>query len=193
MPNVSAHMIVAKEVSKQLNIDSDDFIRGNLLPDIIRKEDSHHKISNGNYMIPDIEYFLRKIDFNNYLHIGYLTHLLLDKHFLNEYINSLYPNVNLFKNGIIYKDYDLLNESLVNKFNLDINNLEKVLSNYDCNILKEKLKYNIGCLKQKKSGNPTYLNLETFSKFLLNISNVISKELIQYADKYGKLPICIRQ
>ncbi len=35
MPSISAHMVVAKEVSKKLNISSDDFIKGNLLPDII--------------------------------------------------------------------------------------------------------------------------------------------------------------
>ena len=34
MPSICAHMVIAKEVGKRLNINSDDFIRGNLLPDI---------------------------------------------------------------------------------------------------------------------------------------------------------------
>ena len=59
MPNISAHMIVAVEVAKRLNINSDEFIKGNLLPDIIDMEDSHHKVQNGVYMVPDIEYFLQ--------------------------------------------------------------------------------------------------------------------------------------
>ena len=82
MPGICSHMIIAKEVSKRLNIDSDDFIRGNLLPDIIDLKDSHHKIKNNTYMVPNIDYFVKRLDLTNELHMGYLTHLLLDKHYL---------------------------------------------------------------------------------------------------------------
>lgn len=57
MPNICAHMIVAKEVAKKINIDSDEFIKGNLLPDIIDKKDSHHKKEIGVYFVPDIDFF----------------------------------------------------------------------------------------------------------------------------------------
>ena len=192
MPNISAHMIVAKEVSKRLNINSDEFIKGNLLPDIIDVEDSHHKVQNGVYMVPDIEYFLKELDFNNDLNIGYFTHLLLDKHYLNDYLESLYPNTNIFLDGVIYKDYDYLNYLLVNRFGLDVDNLEYILNQYDCKILEEKLKYNIECLKQKKDGKTKYLNFESFARFLLEVSDTISKELVEYANKSSKLYIRIR-
>lgn len=193
MPNISAHMIVANEVSKKLNITSDDFIKGNLLPDIIDLENSHHKISYGDYMIPDIDYFVDRMDFDNDLYIGYLTHLLLDKHYLIDYIKFLYLNKNAFSDGIIYDDYNFLNALLVDKFELDIDYLESVLSNYDCKILEKKLKYNIEYLKQRTNGNPRYLDFESFSQFLLDVSNVISKELIYYANKRGKLFIRVRE
>lgn len=193
MPNISAHMIIAKEVAKRLNLNSDEFIKGNLLPDIIDMEDSHQKVQSGVYMVPDIEYFLQKLDFSNDLNIGYFTHLLLDKHYLNDYLEYLYPNINIFLDGAIYKDYDYLNFLLVNRFKLNIGKLENILSQYDCKILEEKLKYNIECLKQKKEGNTKYLNFDNFASFLLEVSDTISKELLEYANKSSKLSIRIRQ
>lgn len=192
MPSIAAHLVVSKLVSNRLNIVDDDFIRGNLLPDIIDIEDSHHKVQNGVYMVPDINYFLENLDFSKYLNIGYLTHLLLDKHYLTDYLGSLYPNRNIFLDGDIYKDYDYLNFLLVDKFELNSDKLEDILNQYDCKILEEKLKYNIECLKQKKKGKTKYLNFESFCNFLLEVSDTISKELFEYANKSSKLYICIR-
>ena len=193
MPNIGAHMVVAKLISKLLNLDSDDFIRGNLLPDVIDVKNSHHKIVDGIYMVPDIEYFSKKLDLTKDLQVGYLAHLLLDKHFLNDYIKKLYPNENIFKDGYVYKDYDIVNARLVSKFKLDIEKIEDILSKYDCKILEEKLKYNIECLKQKTTGATKYLDFESFSVFLIDTSYVISEELIKYANKYRKLYIRTRQ
>ena len=185
MPNISAHMIVAREVGKRLNIKSDNFIRGNLLPDIIDINDSHHKIKSKVYMVPDISYFFKKLDLNNDLHLGYLVHLLLDKYYLEDYLAKLYPNKNIFIDSMIYRDYDYLNYNLIKKFKLNVSSLEQILTNFDCKILKEKLKYNIECLKQKKIGKTMYLDLDSFSDFLFDISKVISEELISYENKYS--------
>ena len=76
---------------------------------------------------------------------------------------------------------------------IDIDKLENILSQYDCKILEEKLKYNIECLKQKKAGKTKYLIFESFASFLLEISDTISKELLDYANKSSKLYIRIRQ
>ena len=184
MPGICSHMIIAKEVSKRLNIDSDDFIRGNLLPDIIDLKDSHHKIKNNIYMVPNIDYFVKRLDFTNELHMGYLTHLLLDKHYLEDYISVLYPNRNIFLDGLIYKDYDYLNHLLIEEFKLDTKYIRKVLIiKYGCNISREKLKYNISCLQQNISGEAYYLNIDSFSLFLRSISKTISEELVEYANK----------
>ena len=193
MPNISAHMIVAQEIAKKLNINRDDFIKGNLLPDIIDMENSHHKLQVGVYKVPNIEYFLQSLDLSKDINVGYLTHLLLDKHYLIDYLSNLYPNTDVFLDGAIYKDYDYLNYLLVSKFGLQTDKLESVLSQYDCKILKEKLEYNLECLKQKKDGKTKYLNFESFAMFLLDISDIISKELLDYASKFSKLYIRISQ
>ena len=193
MPNISAHMIVAQEIAKKLNINRDDFIKGNLLPDIIDMENSHHKLQVGVYKVPNIEYFLQSLDLSKDINVGYLTHLLLDKHYFIDYLSNLYPNTDVFLDGAIYKDYDYLNYLLVSKFGLQTDKLEGVLSQYDCKILKEKLEYNLECLKQKKDGKTKYLNFESFAMFLLDISDIISKELLDYASKFSKLYIRIRQ
>lgn len=193
MPNISAHMIVAKEVGKIINIDSDDYIRGNLLPDILDKKTSHFKINNGIYMVPDINYFLNNTDFSKDINIGYLVHLLLDKHYLEDYILNKYPGENIFLDGIIYKDYDYINKQLIEEFKLDTNKITNILKKYDCKVLEEKLNYNIEYLNQKKEGKTKYIEYESFSKFLKDISKIISKELYDYTDKFSKLSIRIRK
>ena len=192
MPNISAHLIVAKEIGKKLNLNNDDFIRGNLLPDVIDEKDSHQKFKKGVYMVPNINLCLKKLDLNNDMDIGYLIHLLLDKHFLEDYLGTLYPNKNIFSDGKIYEDYDYLNYKLVTEFNLDLDYLNRILCTYNCKILGKKLLYNIECINQKKVGNIKYLNFESFSMFLSEISDFIIKELINYANESSKLRLYIR-
>lgn len=192
MPNISAHMIVAKKVGERLNIYTRDFIRGNLLPDIILSKDSHHKIESKVYLVPDIEYHLDNLDLSNDLNLGYLVHLMLDKYFLEDYLDSIYPNQNIYLDNLIYTDYDYLNYDLVKFFELDTRYLSEVLQEFNCNIDKEKLKYNIECLIQYTPGITRYIDYESFITFLKDISEVISKELYSYADKYKKLSLRIR-
>ena len=109
MPSIAAHMICAKLVSDSLNINSDDFIKGNLLPDIIDKKDSHCKIKGKYYYIPNIEYFLENLDLSNKMDLGYLTHLLLDRYFLEEYIYEVVNGEEVFLSRIMYREYDIIN------------------------------------------------------------------------------------
>ena len=193
MPNISSHMIVALEVGKRININSKEFVKGNLLPDIIDIKDSHHKVESGPYLVPDIDYFLQHLDFSKDINIGYLVHLLLDKHYLEDYLLQLYPNRNIFLDQEVYKDYDYLNYRFVKKYKLDVDYLEEILKDFDCKIKEETLKYNIECLKQQTEGKTKYLDFDSFSDFITNISDTICKELINYADKYSQLSIRIRQ
>ncbi len=179
-------MAVAKEVSKHLNIESNDFIKGNLLPDIIDTEDSHHIIQGKIYLIPDIEYFKQTLDLSNELQLGYLVHLLLDKYYLEEFLPSKYPGRNIFIDKEVYKDYDKLNIHLVRHFNLDPKELEIILSTYPCNIKKDKLHTNIECLKKKENGETKYITLDDFIKFLTQISIKISEEILNIGSKKYK-------
>lgn len=91
MPSIASHFVVAKLVSSYLGIKSDDFYKGNILPDIIDIEDSHFKIRSY-YEIPKLEYFYNNLNLNNDLERGYLCHLLLDKDFLEKYVVNKVEN-----------------------------------------------------------------------------------------------------
>jgi hypothetical protein len=193
MPSIVAHMVIAKRVSDNLNYNSSDFIRGNLLPDIIDLNDSHYKIEKGYYLIPDINYYVKTHSLDSYLNKGYLSHLLLDRHFLDEYLSEKYKR-NIFIDGLIYRDYDYLNNDLLSRFNIDLEELIPILLNYkDSNINEEKLRYNIDCLKRKSNGDLKYLDLKDFSNFLLNVSDKIGEELKYYENESSKLYVHIRE
>ena len=64
MPGIVAHMAVAKTVGEELNINSDEFYQGNLLPDILKrsKVDSHFKKQGRIYKIPNTLYYRETFD-----------------------------------------------------------------------------------------------------------------------------------
>lgn len=190
MPSISAHMVCAKIVMSNIPNLGDDFIKGNLLPDIMNDNTkSHMKIKDSIYLVPNIEEAAKVLALSKEIYLGYLSHLLLDKHFLSDYLTKIYLN-NVFMDGIIYKDYDYINESLIKDYNLDVNYLEKLLSTFDnCDINENKLIKNINCLKNNISGNTKYLDYLGFKNFLNEYSNIISEELIYYENKYRKLHI----
>ena len=183
MPSIAAHMVVAKLVGEKLNIYNPEFIRGNLLPDVINIEDSHHKIKGVRHNIPDIEYFKNNLDLSNELYLGYYVHLLLDKYYLDDYIPTHVDNKDIFKDKTIYKDYCKVNPLLINKFELDIEYLKEVLSNYEQDIIEEKLNDNINYLMSTYTADTTYLKFDEFSTFLSDISDTIYEEIKQYVSK----------
>ena len=188
MPNISAHMIVAREVGDRLDIHSDDYYRGNLLPDIINIENSHHRIQSKVFPIPDIEWFLNNLDFTSDMDFGFFIHLLVDLHYLEDYLTPKYL-YNIFNDKRVYLDYDYLNHKLVKKFNLDTKYLSRILKDYNIDINKEKLIRNIECLNQNTKGKPLYLDFDGFSSFLANVADVICEELENYANKHSDLSI----
>lgn len=181
MPNMSAHMAVAKRVSELLNIDSEDFYKGNLLPDLYKdKIKSHYKIQGKIYLIPDIEYVKKKLNFKDKMNLGVFTHLLLDKYYLEEYLPNRYKENVFEKSKVLYKDYDILNKDIVKHFNLDIKYLKSILKNYKEGIDLDKLEYNLKCLDIVEYGDTIYLNKKEYLSFLEEISKKIAKEISKY-------------
>ena len=195
MPGIVAHMTIAKLVGDSLHINSDDFIIGNILPDIlsIGNNNAHHKRQGKIYQVPDINYWKEKLNPIDDKHLGYLTHLLLDYYFLEEYVPEKVKNKDAFIDKSIYIDYDILNCKLVKRFKLDTEAISMALKSIEDDIDKEKLSYNLYCLKMKEEGETENLDEEDFSKFLLCVSKVISKEIEEYASESSKLPVCPRQ
>lgn len=182
MPSIAAHMAVCNTVSKQLNIDNNEFIKGNILPDIIDMNDSHKKIECNNYLIPDLSYFKNNYDLSNMLYLGYYVHLLLDKYFLDYFLKNS-SNLNAFIDKTIYNEYTTINYKIINEFELDVTKLKEVLVDFSVDIKDDVLDHNLQCLSSTTMGDTTYLNFDDFSKFLYDISIVISEEIKNYASK----------
>ena len=179
MPNISSHMAIAKRVSEILNINDDEFYKGNLQPDLYAdKIKSHYKIQGKKYLIPDINCVEENLDLTNKYNLGILTHLLLDKYYFDEYLIDIEEDV--FKEFKIYNDYDILNRDIKAHFNLDVNYLKSILKDYKEDIEIDKLKYNIECLDITKEGELFFLDKDKFIKFLDDILIKIANDIRSY-------------
>lgn len=176
MPSIAAHMTIAKLLSEKLDIEDEDFYRGNLLPDVISttREASHFKVQGEHFLVPDLEDAKRSLTLTESMYLGYYTHLLLDKYFLEEFVPTYIGRFDLFKTKEMYSDYDEINGFIISSFGLDVETITKILSeNYDCDIDKEKLEKNISCLNKEKNGEGIYLKKEPFRNFLEEVSDKI--------------------
>ncbi len=193
MPSIAAHMAVAKLVGEELKINDREFIKGNLLPDIILKKNSHLTKRGTYFLIPDTDYFRNNFDLHHSLYLGYYVHLLLDKYFLEEFVPKNISNLDVFQDETMYNDYNLINYQIVKRFKLDVESLKKILCNFSVDINKEKLDYNLECLSITNVGKTACLDFLNFSIFLYDISQVISKEIENYGSEANQLFLRSRQ
>lgn len=188
MPSIASHFVCAKLVSNWLNINNDDFYRGNILPDIIKKDNSHYKKYYEYCLVPDIESFLKGYEIKDILDVGYLCHLLLDKYFLDEYIPTYIDNYDkvrdLFSEFKIYNDYVNLNKILIDYFELDLEYINIIMMNFTYKLDKDKYKLNLSSINYlDTSGELKYIKLDSYILFLENISFRISKEIMIFMDR----------
>lgn len=182
MPSIASHFVCAKLVSDKLNIISDDFYRGNILPDIIQKDNSHYKKYKEYCLVPDIESYLKENKLNKILDIGYLCHLLLDKYFLEEYIPKYIDNYNkirdLFSEFEIYNDYVNLNKILIDYFKLDLEYINMIMRDFSYKLDEDKYKLNLDSINYlDMNGELKYIKLNSYILFLEDISFRITEEI----------------
>jgi len=180
MPSIASHFVVAKLVSKYLHISSDEFYKGNILPDIIDRENSHLKVQGAYYDVPNIKYFYNNLNFQNDLELGYLCHLMLDKYFLEEYLPlniKNYQEVDPFLSKKMYNDYTKINYLLVKEFDLDVDYINRIM--YDINNVDvKKVKSNLDNINNKNcSYELECLELDKYILFLKEVSIKITKTL----------------
>ena len=181
MPSIASHFVVAKIVGEYLNIKTDDFYKGNILPDLVDKSNSHSKIKGSYYEIPNIEYFCNKLNLSNDLELGYLCHLLLDKYFLEEYVLENvngYKEIDPFLSGKMYDDYTKINYKLIKYFDLDLVYINGIMNEIDLGVNKDKVNSNLKSINTKDVfGKLECIDLSRYISFLKNISIRISDEL----------------
>lgn len=189
MPSMSSHMAVASKICEKLNVNKDNFIKGNLLPDLYDdKTISHFKIQGKKYMIPDIELASNELDLSNDMYLGYLCHLILDKYYFEEYINKY--EFDVFEDERIYDDYDVLNTIIINHFNLDVDYIKKIMNDFPDDINNRKLFVNINCLNKNVDSKLKIVDKDEFIDFLEktipkieeDINKIINQKNLNYID-----------
>ena len=139
MASAVIHLVVANELNKKLNRDSNKLLIGSISPDISKligeNKIKSHFISEAGSDIPDIGKFLNKYKSNltDDFVLGYFIHLYTDylwfKYFMSELYNDTmikrldgsvvkYDEDTLI--NYIYNDYTDLNIKLIDKYNLDL-------------------------------------------------------------------------
>jgi len=183
MPNLATHYICGKIIKEILNIKSDTYLVGCILPDYI--ENSHYKKKGTLFSIPDIDLFINETDITdiNFL-LGYLTHLLLDKHFIEDFITKeLYEKRNIkeyiFTEDKIYKEYTIISPHSLKEYNININEIRSCLINKEYLINQNKFNHDIECIENSTSNldDLTYLNLKELFNFIDKTSIKIANEL----------------
>ena len=113
MPGYVIHLAVAEkylEKHKSKNENYNEFIEGVIYPDSTKiKSETHYgeKSSASN-----VYEFLKEHGLNNSYERGYFLHLLTDYLFYNRYIDTI--------SNDIYSDYDILNDKLIEKYNVKL-------------------------------------------------------------------------
>lgn len=182
MPGIVGHMAVAKTVGEELNINSDEFYQGNLLPDILEgsKRRSHFKKQGRFFHIPNTLYYRESFDLDSDQNLGYYTHLLLDRYFMDEFIPSITRDRDIFRSRTIYDDYDKSNASIIEYFALDVEEILPKLVFSNPNIDLKRLGTNLECLTTTKEGNTSIIDIDDYISFLEDSSYRIADDVKTY-------------
>jgi hypothetical protein len=144
MPGFTIHIAIAKQyVKKHKNeiINEEDFIKGAIAPDMNEKLDGPaedksktHYGQWGKYEVTTyINEFLKDSNVNmeqDYWK-GYFLHLLADHCFYNKYFKEEHQKMIKNKDRFYY-DYDCLNKSLIQKYEIEVvDNIKKYMNMYN--------------------------------------------------------------
>jgi hypothetical protein len=143
MPGYVIHLAVAKEYMKHNEIQNEkEFLKGAIAPDMLNTKDIHYGMKINNF---DINEFKKDIGFDSSYGKGYYLHLISDYIFYYKYF------LNLTK--AVHADYDVLNEFLIKKYEVEIPTE-----------LIDIVKFN--------EGTPKFINLDLVCKFIDEVSKI---------------------
>ncbi len=149
MPGFTIHIAIGKEYIKKHKLEiknEKEFIKGSIAPDLTEnfteiaknKDITHYGIWKDDETKIHIDKFLndKKVDLRKDFWKGYFLHLLTDKYFYNQTFKQELEEI-IKNNDKFYNDYDCLNEVIIEKYKIDIEeNIKKYM-----NFIKKEPKY----------------------------------------------------
>jgi len=179
MPNIVAHYACGKLVAKKLKINDDNYLMGNLYPDYVDKK-KHYRIRGRLFEIPDIDLFMEEEKkLNKYFKIGFLTHLMFDKLFLDEFVvKDIYERLdldkktNIFESEKIYLDYTNMSKKIMDYYHFSLQEIEDLMR-FEKDIDIEKYRSNVNVIKETVNDNLRYIDINHFISFLEVAANQI--------------------
>jgi len=154
MPGYVIHLAVAKEYLKINKIENEsEFYKGVIIVDMLKTLDSHYGIKQNKL---DIDLFKSCIDFNTSYGKGYYLHMITDYIFYFKFLSIVSTE--------LYNDYDILNEFLINKYNV-------IIPSELVDIVKFKI------------GTPTLINESSICEFIDMVSKIDLDEYFKSGDK----------
>lgn len=163
MPGFVIHTAIGQEYyKKHKNIENyNDFIRGNILPDLTKNKSETHYGKSPAYT--NLKKFLENNKINTSLNQGIFLHLIADYLFYNHYLDRI-------SKEILHNDYDLINKLLIEKYDVK---------------LTDEIKSNVFF----KSGSPEILTLDLAIKVIEDISDLdmyeVEKEVWNDSEKWN--------
>lgn len=164
------HLAVAEEYirkHKDENADYKEFIKGVIFPDSVKdKSETHYGIESSK---SNVYKFLLDKKLDTSFNRGYFLHLLTDYIFYNKYLDCISKD--------IYNDYDILNRTLINKYNVKI---------------PKEVENSVFFLE----GELKILSLEMIDNLIEEISNMsidkVKEEIIKIPSKWTRMKILKR-
>lgn len=159
------HLSVAEEYIKKHPEEKEgynEFIDGVLFPDSVKdKSETHYGPESSKSNLYE---FLKEHKLNTPFERGYFLHLLTDYLFYNHYISRISTE--------LYNDYDILNDFLVDKYNI---------------VLPDEVKNVV----HSKQGQPSILSEELVERLIKDISELnideVAKETIVNPEKWTNM------
>jgi hypothetical protein len=184
MASLLMHLIIAENYATNNNIDNiDDFVEGNLAPDLVPdKSVSHYsKRSNANYIEQlqnkvNLKDFCKEHTIDNTFDKGYFLHLLTDYIFYKLYLSNSKPLLDVFNieplniNQYLYSDYDKIVNPLVDKYAPQ--RLHLIPSHF---------------LQNKSNGNCQILNHDAIKQIIDFCTQIDLENEYNHIKKYGFL------
>ena len=202
MASAIIHMVVANEINKKINRDSDKLLIGSIAPDISKflgqTKIKSHFLSDENNDIPNIKAFLKKYinNLDDDFVLGYFIHLYTDYFWFKYFIPEIYRKNFITKldgtvvkcsgnmqEMYIYNDYTNLNTKLLDSYNLKLdifNNSTPVFANIIDEIPVEKIDIIINqvllIIENSKTNKDLVFNFENIENFIkMTVELILSK------------------